>query len=756
MRRPLLRSVSVAFSALAAALALRWLLDPVLGSNTPFTLVMAVVVLATLLGGPWLGVLIAVVAYLATDYLFLAPRWDIGPTDPRTVAMLQTYVVACVIVVAAASVARVAWQREARRRQALQVTMASLADGVVTIDVGAGIVAMNAAAERMTGWSESEARGRPVDEVVRLCDEANREDVPNPVHRAIRERRAADPLDHTLLVSRTWGLRNVESVAAPILGADGTVGGAVLILRDNTVKRTAERNLELREREARERLEELQAIYTTAPVGLCLVDRDLRFRRINEHLAEMNGLPAEDHVGRTIGEVVPELARIIEPELHRVIETGEPRLEFEVVGRTAAQPGVERTWIESWHPFRDGAGHVIGVNITVYEVTDRKRAERRIGELIEELRLADRRKDEFIAILAHELRNPLASIRSSIDALKLAPTPGLPGVVERSERQVRQLTRLVDDLLDLNRMARTDFELHREPVDVATIVQRAAEGMRHALEAGPFRLDLVLPSQPCRVLADEARLVQVVGNLIDNACKYGRAGGTVRVVVESAGERVLVRVVDDGIGIPSDQIPGLFDLFVQVERPGKDGRGGLGIGLMLVKRLVELHGGTVSAHSAGVGSGSEFVIELPALPGVPAGGERERGSVQGFSARRVLIADDNADAADSLALLVRMTGNEVEIARDGIEAVELAERSRPDVILLDIGMPRLDGYGACRRIRALPWGHEPLVIAVTGWGGTGDRRRADEAGFDAHAVKPIELADLAGLVAELQADRTRA
>lgn len=756
MRRPVLRSVSVSFAALAAALSLRWLLDPVLGSSTPFPLLFAVVVLATLLGGPWLGVLIAGIAYLATDYLILDPRWDIGPADPRAVAILQIYVVACALVVAAASVARLVWQREARRRQALQITMESLADGVVTLDAAAGIVAMNAAAERMTGWTAAEALGRAVDEVVRLCDETSREDVPNPAHRAIREGQAVDAPVHALLVSRNWGVRNVESFAAPVVGEDGTASGTVLILRDNTVKRAAERNLELRETQARERLDELQAIYATAPVGLCLLDRDLRFRRINEHLAEINGLPARNHLGRTIGEIVPELAHIIEPELRRVIETGEPRLEFEVVGTTPAQPGVERTWMQSWYPFRDAAGTVVGVNVTVYEITDRKRAERRVAELIEELRLADRRKDEFIAILAHELRNPLASIRSSIDALKLARTPGLPGVVERSERQVRQLTRLVDDLLDLNRMARTDFELRREPVDVAMIVQRAAEGLKHALEAGRFHLDLVLPSRPCRVLADEARLVQVVGNLLDNACKYGHAGGTVRVIVEPAGERVIVRVVDDGIGIPADQIPGLFDLFVQVERSGKDGRGGLGIGLMLVKRLVELHDGTVTAHSAGVGSGSEFVIDLPALPDVPAGAEPERGTVAGFSARRVLIADDNADAADSLALLVRMTGNEVEIARDGIEAVELAERSRPDVILLDIGMPRLDGYGACRRIRALPWGHEPLVIAVTGWGSAGDRRRADAAGFDAHAVKPVELADLAGLVAELEADRGRA
>jgi PAS domain S-box-containing protein len=670
--------------------------------------------------------------------------------------MLELYVLACVVVIAAASIARLAWQREARRRQALQITMASLADGVVTTDAGGDVVSMNAAAERMTGWSEPEARGRPVEEVVRLCDEASREDVPNPVRRAIQGSRDVESLDHALLVSRNWSLRNVESRAAPILGEDGVVSGAVLLLQDDTIKRAAERNLELRETEARERLDELQAIYETAPVGLCLLDRDLRFRRINEQLAEMNGVPAREHIGRTVGEVLPELAPVVEPELHRVIETGEPRLEFEVVGTTPARPGVERTWIQSWFPFRDAAGSIAGVNVTVYEITDRVQAERRIGDLVSELRLADRRKDEFIAILAHELRNPLASIRSSIDALKLARTPGLPGVVERSERQVRQLTRLVDDLLDLNRMTRTDFELRREPVDLRTIVQRAAEGMRHALEAGQIRLDLVLPSQPCPVLADEARLVQVVGNLLDNACKYGHSGGTVRLAVEPAGDRVRVRVVDDGIGIPPEQIPGLFDLFVQVERSAADARGGLGIGLMLVKRLVELHGGTVSAHSAGVARGSEFVIDLPVVPDLPARAEPERGRAQGFSARRVLIADDNVDAAESLALLVRMSGNEVEIARDGLEAVELAERSRPDVILLDIGMPRLDGYGACRRIRALPWGHEPILIAVTGWGSAGDRRRADEAGFDAHAVKPVELADLAELVLELRADRARA
>jgi signal transduction histidine kinase/ActR/RegA family two-component response regulator len=364
------------------------------------------------------------------------------------------------------------------------------------------------------------------------------------------------------------------------------------------------------------------------------------------------------------------------------------------------------------------------------------------AQLYAKLREADRRKDEFLATLAHELRNPLAPIRNSIELLRRAD--GNAEIIAQSsqimERQVAQMVRLVDDLLDISRITQGKIQLRKERLELAAVVRSVVEECRPLMKAHAHKLTLTLPPDPIYVDADPTRLGQVFANLLNNAAKYTEKGGHVWLTVERQGSAVVVSVRDSGIGIAAEYLPRLFQMFSQAEPALERSQGGLGIGLSLVRGLVELHGGTVEARSKGPGSGSEFIVRLPlALSAEQAPEEpSEQHAPQLSSRRRILVVDDNEDAADSLAMMLQMMGNEVRTAHDGLEGVELAATFRPDLVLLDIGMPRLNGYDACRRIREQPWGKNVLLVALTGWGQEEDKRRSHEAGFDTHLVKPVE------------------
>jgi signal transduction histidine kinase len=376
----------------------------------------------------------------------------------------------------------------------------------------------------------------------------------------------------------------------------------------------------------------------------------------------------------------------------------------------------------------------------------RSEALRREEALKGELQEADRRKDEFLATLAHELRNPLAPIRNGLQILRLAG--GQPAAEEKArgmiERQVQQMVRLIDDLLDLSRISRGKVELRREPVDLAAVAQGAVETSRPLIEQSGHELIVLLPPEPVFVDADVTRISQVIANLLNNAAKYTEKGGRIELRAEREGDTTRISVRDNGVGIPPAMLPQVFEMFTQVDRSLERSQGGLGIGLSIVKRLVEMHGGTVEAHSGGHGQGSEFVVRLPVLGG---NAEIPRSSEDGERAgaparRRILVADDNVDSASSLAMMLTLMGNEVQTAHDGVEAVKAAAAFRPDVILLDIGMPKMNGYDACREIRKQPWGRGIFLLALTGWGQEEDKRRSREAGFDDHLVKPVEPAEL--------------
>jgi signal transduction histidine kinase/ActR/RegA family two-component response regulator len=394
------------------------------------------------------------------------------------------------------------------------------------------------------------------------------------------------------------------------------------------------------------------------------------------------------------------------------------------------------------------------------EMLQRRRLEEELHQRAEQLAEADRRKDEFLATLGHELRNPLAPLRSAVGVMQMLAVndPKLREARDVIDRQLRQLTCLVDDLLDVSRISRGKIVLQKEPIELAEIVARAVESSAPMLEARQHHLALDLPSEKVWLEADPARLEQVVANLLNNAAKYTPNGGRIRLSADHQGQQVVLRVSDNGVGIAPKMLPHVFDLFTQAEPTLDRSEGGLGIGLTLVRSLVEQHGGSVQAFSEGLGQGSEFVVRLPLMRDERRGMRDERREeASGLPSsliphpsslsRRVLAVDDNADAVESLALLLGVLGHEVRTASDGPAALETAAAFRPDVVLLDIGLPGMDGYEVARRLRDEAGLKETLLVAVTGYGQEEDRRRAEQAGFDAHLTKPAHPGELLAVLA---------
>ncbi len=518
--------------------------------------------------------------------------------------------------------------------------------------------------------------------------------------------------------------------------SDGTPLRALGTLADITTRKQAEAALHAK-------TQQLEALLTSAPIGVAYFDRDHRYVQINQVLAEINGVPLEHHIGRRIEDVLPVNARVVGPLLDRVVATGETVANFAFTGETPRAPGIERHWLCGFYPVRDSAGGVEMVGVWVAEITEMKRAE-------QALRQADRQKDEFLAMLAHELRNPLAPIRTSVGVLR---TRGDDPVITRCrdviDRQAAQMARLLDDLLDVSRLSRGRLSLVRSPLRLREVLEAAVETSRPVLDQHRHELVLDLPHDDLLLDGDGARLTQVFANLLNNAAKYSHAGGTVTLRVTTAGQEAVVRVRDQGIGIAPEMLDRVFELFAQGPEARAHAPGGLGIGLSLARRLVEMHGGRISASSAGPGCGSEFTVTLP-IGRMPTEAAPDILLPEGAppAGRRVIVADDNVDAAETIALLLEACGCEVRTVFDGESAVAEASRFRPDVVFLDLGMPGVDGYEACRRIRQEAGSAPRLIVALSGWGQQDDRTRSAEAGFDRHLTKPADPAMLIAIVRE--------
>ena len=540
--------------------------------------------------------------------------------------------------------------------------------------------------------------------------------------------------DETPYTSPTGVDGHYEYIFAPVLAADGSVEVVAGSTRDISARKRLEDAL-------RSRTAQFEILLNNAPLGVYLVDADLRLRELNPTARRAFG-GSPDLEGRDFAEVLhilwpttyaDEVVRLFQ----RTLETGQPHF---VPEHIEARHDIQKTQVHEWQinriPLPDGRS---GVVCYFRDISERVRARRA-------LEAADRQKNEFLAMLAHELRNPLAPIHNSSELLSrtLMENEHARAAVAVIRRQVSHLTRLVDDLLDVSRISQGRIDLRLECLPLETAIAQAIECVESLVREKGHNLMITTSDPPLFVNADPARIVQCIANVLINAVKYTGPGGQIRVESRNEGEEAVISISDNGVGISEELRPHIFDLFVQGTRTLDRAQGGLGIGLAVVKRLVEMHCGQVSIASRGTGQGTTFEIRLPRIVSVArSSGVHGR---FGVPRRRVLIVDDNADAADSLAMLLSIEGHETQTIHSAREAIVRAESFQPHVILLDIGLPEMDGYEVARRIRELPGGREMKLVAVTGYGGPEDRMRTRAAGFDAHLLKPPDLAMLARVI----------
>lgn len=533
------------------------------------------------------------------------------------------------------------------------------------------------------------------------------------------------------------------SRAIPILDEAGGIVEWFGAARNITRRKLAEKTLEKAKNEAEAQRRLYEAILTNTPDLAYVFDLNHRFIYANEGLLRMWGRTWDDAIGKTCLELgyEPWHAAMHDREIEQVVRTREAiRGEVPFTGTFG-----RRYYDYIFVPVLDPYGNVAAVAGTTRDVTERRHMEDRVREQAERLAESDRRKDEFLRILAHELRNPLAPLKNSLELLRLKPDD--PQNVARSRdvmhRQLNQMIRLLDDLLDISRISSGKISVRKTQADLGAIIQQAIEASNPFIQESGHELTVALPDHPLFVSGDCIRLAQVFSSVLSNAAKFTPRGGSIRISAERIDGCALVKVQDSGAGIPAGMLEKVFEMFEQVDRSLEREQGGLGIGLYLAKGLVELHDGSITARSDGSGKGSEFEIRLPLA-------EEIRDPVAAVSqpahettrAQKILVADDNVDAARSFSMILQMLGHEVLIAHDGVEAIAAAESGKPDVIFLDIGMPRLNGFAACERIRRLAGNESIKIVALTGWGQESDRKRSQEAGFTEHLTKPVDLMDI--------------
>jgi PAS domain S-box-containing protein len=521
---------------------------------------------------------------------------------------------------------------------------------------------------------------------------------------------------------------------------DGRFVNTRCFTRDVTQQRLIEAAL-------RETRMNLAAIVESSDDAIIGIDLSGRVNSWNSGAERMYGYSRSEIVGQPIMRVIPEDLYFEETEIFGKVRSGQPVQHYETVRMRKDGTRIDVSLTVS--AVRDAQGRLVGVSKVARDISQRKRAEREAAE-------AARRKDEFLAILAHELRNPLAPIRYALD---IAHQPNAaPEQRQRAEqiitRQVDQMARLLDDLLDVSRIARGKVTLRRKCVDLTSVVGCAIDAARPLLDMKAHHLSIDLPRQALRLDADPVRLTQIVTNLLTNAAKYTDHGGDIQLSARREGDEVVLSVRDNGIGIEPEMMPRMFTLFAQASPALQRSEGGLGVGLALVKGFVELHGGRIEARSDGPGRGSEFIVHLPIGEKARDENAEEQPVRERKRPLRVLVADDNVDIAETSATLLQLWGHDVRVAQSGREALEVAESFRPEVALIDIGMPQMSGLDVARALRRQPWGAGMRLVAVTGWGQEEDRRTALGAGFDDHVTKPVEPARLQVLFEQAQALRT--
>jgi PAS domain S-box-containing protein len=669
-----------------------------------------------------------------------------------------------------------------------QAVMANMGEGLYAVDTDGLVTYMNPAAERLFGWTRDELLGRRLHDLTHF---KHPDGTPFPIEECagfqiLHQGKVLK--DHDDVFIRKDGTFFAVVYSSSPLVTEGKIVGLVVVFRDVTERKKAEDAL----RQSEERYRFLSDV-SAALVG------SFHYQSILREVAErtvptmadfcfFDVLTADGQLERVGWNHVDPAQQVLSDKVKRFVPTldavGHPVAKALRSGRPEFVPVVTDAWLQQSAMSPEHLEYIRELKCCSAMVVPLLIGQRRLGTLsfyysvsgrhhtTEDLRLAeelarraaltvenaklysqlretDRRKDEFLATLSHELRNPLSPIRNALVIMKQPEAgPALHDRVrEMMERQVAHMGRLLDDLLDVSRINRGWIELRKEVVDLAALVGRAVEAVRPLLEERRHELSVSLPPEPVRLSGDPTRLEQLLTNLLNNSAKYTDPGGQVWLTVERDRQEIVVRVRDTGIGIAADVLPRIFDLFVQGQHGLDRSQGGVGIGLTLARRLVELHGGRIEARSPGLGRGSEFTVRLPALaepagrPGAPlASGDHSAPAP--VTSHRVLVVDDNVDAAESLAMFLRLSAQEVRVAYNGPDALAQAATFQPELVILDIGLPGMDGYEVAKRLRAHPVNHDALLVALTGWGQDEDRRRSRAAGFDHHLVKPVDPATL--------------
>ena len=734
---PLWAQYLLAVGVVLVALGVRWVLNPLLGVGAaPFLTVFAALLVLVLLvrPGPFLvatavGGLGALVLFVGTPFTL-----EVGSASESLQLMLLG-----MASLAAATAAWLARRVQVRRAQA-EAELARRSDEIrLVADAMPALISyvgadrryrfVNARYVEWFGRPAEEIEGRSLREV--LGEHAYERAGPH-AEAALAGRRSRYEAE---LSYRYGGTRHVIAEYVPHVRADGVVDGFFALVTDVTEQKRAEAA------QAR-----LAAIVETSGDAITSISLDGTFLTWNAGAERLFGYEPAEAIGKRLELVVPAERSAEEREILERVTAGEVVGPYDTVRRSKDGRSVEVSVTVS--PIRDASGEVVGASKVDRDIAGRLASERALRDSEQELREADRRKDEFLATLAHELRNPLAAVNSATELLVSASalTPEqLDHTAGTVQRQVATMVRLVDDLLDMSRISRGALELRPARVTLMPIVEEAVASARPWIEARRQTVEVSGPSGPLEIQGDSVRLVQVLLNLLSNACDYTDPGGRIEVRVGQEEGDAIVAVRDTGVGIAPEKLDSVFEMFIRLQSPGR-GQAGLGIGLTLSRQLVQMHGGTLRAASDGPGSGSTFTVRLPLAgsrrepprpePSRDRDGERPKGS------RRVLVVDDNADAADMLAILLTAHGHVVRTAYDGRGALAEVAAFAPDAILLDLGLPDVNGVEVCRTVRAEPGGEELLVVAVSGWGQEEDKRRTAEAGFDAHLTKPARIEEV--------------
>ena len=887
----------VAIVAVLAAWLARMLLEPWVGERVPFITFFPAAFAVAWWGGMRPTLCLAAISAPLLTYFILEPKFELAIARPEYRVGMFIFLI---VVLAAGWLGE---QMHAARRRALQahdeavadrerlcVTLASIGDGVIVTDPKGRVLSLNTVAEQLTGWRQTSAAFQPIEQVFHIINEDSRTEVESPCAKVLTTGKVVGLANHTLLISRDGSERPIDDSAAPIKAENGELLGVVVVFRDVTEKRAADKALSRSERN-------LADFFENAAVGLQWVGPDGTILRANRADYELLGYTEETYIGRKISEFHADPSAI--EDILRRLQAGETINSYEATLRHR-DGSLRHVLITSNVLWEDG--HFVHSRCFTRDITARKRAEEGLGFLVEatttlaaivdrrsaleraaritipyladyavltmvgperqiefqasahrdaaqetrltallnrfplnwnspslvvsaltsgksqhvpdltsallgtlvqsdehrtaaaalsprsaivvplvirervigalslvmsesqrrysarDLQLAEefarrvstaidnsqllhslqesnQQKDEFLAMLAHELRNPLAAIRYAVTLGQMS-SDDTGEVYEIVERQVENLAHLVDDLLDVSRISRDKIKLVRAHIDARTLVERAAAAARPFVEEKQHALKLDISPLAMPLFVDPTRAEQIVGNLLANAAKFTPPEGRITLRAYPEDDQCVIKVTDNGVGLPAEMLARVFDLFAQADRSLDRSSGGLGIGLTVARRLAEMHGGSITATSAGLGLGAEFTVRLPLVP-APAESETPLpADTAPVSAQKILVVDDNRDTARTAALLLEATGHEVQIAHDGPTALEIARQFRPQSILLDIGLPGLNGYEVARTLRSEGF-EQTTIVAISGYGQAEDRQRSREAGFDHHLVKPV-------------------